>query len=584
MERFITKTVCMAFIAALCVGSLNAQMVEKSDVPMKLQLTVMNAVSNSASADLDDMEVSGERFTPDPCPVVTNLQAEVQGTDVKLTWAAAIGNPTGYKVFDETGELATVTVTEYVVKNFPDGSYTFAVAAIYDDDCTIVKVTTTATINVGNPIKNLNGACNDATLTLTWDEPDAKRDEFIVQWSAEPNNGIGTACPCELWPTNRWTPADLKALGITTGMMLETVSFVPYTSTIPPVATFTIKVWQGGSWSGSTGDPGTELVSQPVTPVFGYTWQEVPLDTPVAIDASQELWIGYQMIQKVGHPAGCDPGPAIANKGNICYDASIGMKWTTMNALYASLVYNWCVRGKITSEPGVVLVTNYDIYQDDTHFDEVAAPATTYTQTGVEGKHDYCVVAVYDNGAQSQKVCKEIECSTHPEICNPATDLKVKIPKESACVATLAWTAAADMPDAEYNVYRGDAKIATIKETEYVDNDIEANVEYTWTVKTDCNDREATGISVTGECIRVGINELNNSVAIYPNPTTGEFRVSSFGVQILNIEILDVFGRSVDIAHPPLQEGLGGLLPAGIYFVRITTEENVIIKKIIKYY
>ena len=84
----------------------------------------------------------------------------------------------------------------------------------------------------------------------------------------------------------------------------------------------------------------------------------------------------------------------------------------------------------------------------------------------------------------------------------------------------------------------------------------------------------------------------SNEISIYPNPTNGELRITNyetkFGVSPLgidNVELFDIIGKklstvnyqqsndkSIDISH----------LPAGIYFVRITTEKGVITKKIIK--
>jgi hypothetical protein len=78
-------------------------------------------------------------------------------------------------------------------------------------------------------------------------------------------------------------------------------------------------------------------------------------------------------------------------------------------------------------------------------------------------------------------------------------------------------------------------------------------------------------------------------VSIYPNPTDGLLWVDCRdALQSISteIEIFDIFGRRVDVAHPPLQGGLRKLdishLPASIYFVRMTTETGVITKKIVK--
>ena len=75
-----------------------------------------------------------------------------------------------------------------------------------------------------------------------------------------------------------------------------------------------------------------------------------------------------------------------------------------------------------------------------------------------------------------------------------------------------------------------------------------------------------------------------NDISIYPNPTAGEFRVSGFEFRVGDIQVFDIYGikrfstfnfqlsTQIDISH----------LPAGIYFVRITTEKGVVTKKIVK--
>jgi hypothetical protein len=92
--------------------------------------------------------------------------------------------------------------------------------------------------------------------------------------------------------------------------------------------------------------------------------------------------------------------------------------------------------------------------------------------------------------AMSEEVCTDD--------CSPATNLQVTV--NTDCEATLTWTAAANMPDAKYNIYRGNDIIANeFSGTTYVNNTIDANVTYTRTVKTVCTEGEATGATATGE-------------------------------------------------------------------------------------
>ena len=105
----------------------------------------------------------------------------------------------------------------------------------------------------------------------------------------------------------------------------------------------------------------------------------------------------------------------------------------------------------------------------------------------------------------------------------------------------------------------------------------------------------------------VGIVETlrATSLQVYPNPTTGELWVdcrdgarpvsTMTPTTITNIEIFDVMGRSVSvetqciaslqsqIAHRPSQIEINiSHLPTGVYFLRIATDEGVVLRKVVK--
>ena len=521
-------------------------------------------------------EITGLHFAfdngggPTYCPVVTNLAAEVQGTDVKLTWTAATGSPTGYKVYEGTTELATVTETEYVVTNLSNGDHTFDVAAIYDDGCTPKKVSVTATVKSGNPITNLNGNCADGTLTLTWDAPEAKgmRDEITLQYSGNCLGGIGTNGVCELWPAIRYTPDDLAAAGITSGMELTVVGIAPQ---VTAGTTFTLKVWQGGNWT--TKNPGTELISMPLvaSSLVAQQWNDITLTTPIEIDASQELWFGYEMHATSNVPAGRDEGPVAApSKSNICYDGVTGTGWCTLLDLLSTAPYNWCVRGFVTGEAGEILLSNYDVYQDDVYFDEVEATATTYTKTGVEGNHNYCIVAVYDNGAESPKVCKEVECGGGPETCDEVTGAVAEI-VEYCTKAVITWTAVAD---ATYEV--NGAAVATNEYTE--DGDFEEGTEYVWNIVTVCADGKSDPVEVkatAADCDQ-SIIELTNSVSIYPNPASGIVTIKS--ANFVKVEVYNTVGQLVETRTVNTVDVSN--YNTGVYFFKVYDGNNNVTKRV----
>jgi len=84
------------------------------------------------------------------------------------------------------------------------------------------------------------------------------------------------------------------------------------------------------------------------------------------------------------------------------------------------------------------------------------------------------------------------------------------------------------------------------------------------------------------------------NITIYPNPTTGELKIENGKLKIENVEIYDVFGRKAPLSPPkggkrsfPFGEGWDGAfdishLPSGVYFVKITTDNGIVTKKIVK--
>ena len=92
----------------------------------------------------------------------------------------------------------------------------------------------------------------------------------------------------------------------------------------------------------------------------------------------------------------------------------------------------------------------------------------------------------------------------------------------------------------------------------------------------DCDCREAP----------THVTEINQlEISISPNPTSNQLRVTNYELQEMNIEIYDVVGKVVhrhsndaseiviDISH----------LPIGVYFMKISTENSIITKRVIKY-
>ncbi|MCL2042316.1 MAG: fibronectin type III domain-containing protein, partial [Bacteroidales bacterium] len=80
--------------------------------------------------DIDDiLVVSGG-----PCEVISNLDANVTGKNVTLTWTAATG-ATDYDVFMNGSLEETVSGTTITFNNLSDGLYEFCVEGVFSEDC-----------------------------------------------------------------------------------------------------------------------------------------------------------------------------------------------------------------------------------------------------------------------------------------------------------------------------------------------------------------------------------------------------------------------------------------------------------------
>ncbi|MDR2010830.1 MAG: T9SS type A sorting domain-containing protein [Bacteroidales bacterium] len=85
----------------------------------------------------------------------------------------------------------------------------------------------------------------------------------------------------------------------------------------------------------------------------------------------------------------------------------------------------------------------------------------------------------------------------------------------------------------------------------------------------------------------LGVSEtMLSDISIYPNPTRGELRVTSDKIQVTNIEFFDVIGKKLftPLVLDPSYEIVINIshLQEGVYFVKISTKDGKIIKKVLK--
>ena len=83
-----------------------------------------------------------------------------------------------------------------------------------------------------------------------------------------------------------------------------------------------------------------------------------------------------------------------------------------------------------------------------------------------------------------------------------------------------------------------------------------------------------------------GINDytLDNSVSLYPNPTTGLIQIKNEEWRMENVEVYDVYGKLLNVMSVndhTANLDLSGYAK-GTYFVKVTTERGVVTKRVVK--
>jgi len=167
--------------------------------------------------------------------------------------------------------------------------------------------------------------------------------------------------------------------------------------------------------------------------------------------------------------------------------------------------------------------------------------------------------------------------------CEPATNLSV-VYNSDGCNAILTWDAPAYTN--KFNIYRNAILIQSNHEgTTYTDSGFE-NLKHTWSVAAICaNDEESKLISKTlpaAPCI--GVNESNKTAfSIVPNPASNEITISSEN-NFTTVEVINLLGQTViseSLKWNTIQLDIS-CLNNGIYFVRMTSENGISVRKFVK--
>ena len=131
------------------------------------------------------------------------------------------------------------------------------------------------------PPRNLTLSQVDSRVEASWLAPEAfVPNEYPLSWCTSHDINYGSYTNMRTYLMHRFEPSDLTPYH---HKLLTAISFIPHSS----ATVYKLVVYQGGSYNGSTYNPGT-LVSEQTVDVSTLTnnqWNTVALSTPVTINA-----------------------------------------------------------------------------------------------------------------------------------------------------------------------------------------------------------------------------------------------------------------------------------------------------------
>ena len=155
--------------------------------------------------------------------------------------------------------------------------------------------------------------------------------------------------------------------------------------------------------------------------------------------------------------------------------------------------------------------------------------------------------------------------------------------------AVISWTQQGDVTswDVNYRVTGADSwNTVSTTSNPHTLVGLTGSTSYDVQVIAHCTNGQTSDPSATITFMTTGINDytLDNSVTVYPNPTTGLIQIENGEWRMENVEVYDAYGKllnTMNVNDHTVNIDLSGYAK-GTYFVRVTTERGVVTKRVVK--
>ena len=141
---------------------------------------------------------------------------------------------------------------------------------------------------------------------------------------------------------------------------------------------------------------------------------------------------------------------------------------------------------------------------------------------------------------------------------------------------------------ASYNVYNEDKLVGTYEEVNTKITGLTPGTEYCFVVTAvdkigESEKSEKACAKTSGEKPEEGVEELQSSILLYPNPVNDKLYIET-EIEVKNVVVYDVFGRQQDLSAVSCQPSVIDVsnLNSGVYFVKIVTENGEAVRRFVK--
>ncbi|MDP3445805.1 MAG: choice-of-anchor D domain-containing protein, partial [Ignavibacteria bacterium] len=171
---------------------------------------------------------------------------------------------------------------------------------------------------------------NNTDVSLSWATSTGNNGNWIGYCGDTYSTSVGLGSGGSFTIAARWPVGSLQAYE---GQNLTKTEFYPTSA----LSTYILKIWSGPQAS-------TLVHSQIINSFEINQWNEIDINNLIIIDPTQELWIGFEIIQPYDEfPATIDDGPAAYGLGDM---VNIGDGWIPLSDY--GLLNNWLIKGFVS--------------------------------------------------------------------------------------------------------------------------------------------------------------------------------------------------------------------------------------------